>query len=1010
MTDIFISYSRKDKEFVQRLHKKLSEAQRDTWVDWEDILPTADWQREIFTAIEAADAFAFVISPDSVKSEVCREEIQHAMLHNKRFIPLLHRKIDDSDPDLIHPAIRTHNWIFFTDEHEFDTAFEQLTRSLDTDLSYVRAHTRLLVRALEWDSKGRSAGYLLTSEEVDEYAPWREQSKTREPKPTPLQQEYLFASEVARWRRRRRFVIGLLTTLIIVLVMGVISLLLTLQLRNQQIALADQQIALADQRATAAAVEATVTSAEIGRLTAEAARAVQLVTQQAQQQQNVAANSTLVSIRSTRDALQVTLANDAILLTDVANSSLLSAGELTAVNGQVATLAVEGTALVQTAAALELQGTQAASTSVAALQTVDAQAVVVGQAPTQIAGTVTAAAETARAIQPASTEISSAAPAATDAAPEQSSTTTVPPTWTPTSSATPSATPQPSATPSPTLTATAVQPPVAVATASGNQFYNTATARDNARVWSEPDVTVGQVLLTLVPGSEVTIIGGPVLGTIRADTGEQDNWYQISQESTGAVGWVWVDRLNMSEGGTHLVELRYDADSLLVINTSDSPLDLRGLEFARILPDGSILRFISDQWGTVADTMQLEPRECFEVGRSVSIGSVRPTNCSRQGWVVRDGLEWFWLWETGTGDRYFTISFNGLVLATCPVVVGSGEQTCTFNLGFDQDQWFVSVNGSDANVCNRPDAPCGTINGALAKAQPGATINVAAGVYAESLTLNQSVTIAGRSDQQTVINGGGVGSTITVAEGAEVTLTRVTITGGSSAGDGGGVLNHGTLTILDSTISNNLAANAGGGIANFGALTMRSSRVTANYAAVDGGIYTSPFGQTTLDDTVTLEGNSESSAAANNCPALVEQAVTLVTSTCSAMDRNTACYGYPTVSATLAQGASGSFSVPGDRLPLSQLESLTLNPLDTDGQTWGIVVLNVQANLPDVLPGQTVTVVLIGDSTNSGSADGYYLTTGVSGFTCTPLSESTTIQVVNGQTITLTADGISVGH
>ena len=75
MTDVFISYSRKDKAFVQVLNQALEESQYDTWVDWEDIPLTADWWEEIKSGIEAADTFLFVISPGSITSKVCGQEI-----------------------------------------------------------------------------------------------------------------------------------------------------------------------------------------------------------------------------------------------------------------------------------------------------------------------------------------------------------------------------------------------------------------------------------------------------------------------------------------------------------------------------------------------------------------------------------------------------------------------------------------------------------------------------------------------------------------------------------------------------------------------------------------------------------------------------------------------------------------------------------------------------------------------------------------------------------------------
>ena len=52
MADVFISYSRKDIEFAQRIHQELEARDREPWVDWQDIPPTAEiLQRQIISAI-----------------------------------------------------------------------------------------------------------------------------------------------------------------------------------------------------------------------------------------------------------------------------------------------------------------------------------------------------------------------------------------------------------------------------------------------------------------------------------------------------------------------------------------------------------------------------------------------------------------------------------------------------------------------------------------------------------------------------------------------------------------------------------------------------------------------------------------------------------------------------------------------------------------------------------------------------------------------------------------------
>src|SRR6267143_6078515 len=91
--EVFISYSRKDKEFVRGLDEALKKRGREAWVDWEDIRPTEEWMQAIYGAIEGADTFIFVLSPDSVSSAVCGKEIAHAVTQNKRMIPIVAHEV-----------------------------------------------------------------------------------------------------------------------------------------------------------------------------------------------------------------------------------------------------------------------------------------------------------------------------------------------------------------------------------------------------------------------------------------------------------------------------------------------------------------------------------------------------------------------------------------------------------------------------------------------------------------------------------------------------------------------------------------------------------------------------------------------------------------------------------------------------------------------------------------------------------------------------------------------------
>jgi hypothetical protein len=103
MADVLISYSRRDKEFMQMLHDALQTSKYDTWIDWQDIAPTTQWWKESEAGIEAAHAFIFVISKDSGDSDYCRREIDHAISHGQRLIPILRRR--DYQQGDMHPKL-----------------------------------------------------------------------------------------------------------------------------------------------------------------------------------------------------------------------------------------------------------------------------------------------------------------------------------------------------------------------------------------------------------------------------------------------------------------------------------------------------------------------------------------------------------------------------------------------------------------------------------------------------------------------------------------------------------------------------------------------------------------------------------------------------------------------------------------------------------------------------------------------------------------------------------------
>lgn len=104
-------------------------------------------------------------------------------------------------------------------------------------------------------------------------------------------------------------------------------------------------------------------------------------------------------------------------------------------------------------------------------------------------------------------------------------------------------------------------------------------------------------------------------------------------------------------------------------------------------------------------------------------------------------------------------------------------------------------------------------------------------------------------------------------------------------------------------------------------------------------------------------------SAQGGCPVLVNTALQAIGGNCDNLGRNTLCYGNDQVSASFFQPiADEVFARPADQTDIANVRTVAATSLSVERTTWGVAVMNVQANVPDSLPGQGVTFVLLGDS------------------------------------------------
>ena len=244
MAAVFISYSRKDIEPVRRLHAALAARERQSWVDWDGIPPTAEWMHEIRAAIDAAQAFAFVLSPDSLASRVCREELDHAVTQGKRLIPVVCRDVMAAE---VPEALARLNWVYCREQDDIEAATGLLVLALDTDLQHVQSHTQLLLRAVDWETRGQDTSLTLRGAALAAAERWLADSAAQSPRPTALQTRYILQSRRTTDRRRLSLLGAAGAALVVVAVLGVATF---IERRNaaqqQRLAIAGRLAADAD--------------------------------------------------------------------------------------------------------------------------------------------------------------------------------------------------------------------------------------------------------------------------------------------------------------------------------------------------------------------------------------------------------------------------------------------------------------------------------------------------------------------------------------------------------------------------------------------------------------------------------------------------------------------------------------------------------------------------------------------------------------------------------------------
>lgn len=123
---VFVSYSRHDGAFVDRLSADLQRAGIQLWRDIEQIAAGSRWEQAIVEGLTNATALLFVSSRHSTKSAWMQRELLYFVeKKEQRIIPLI---VDDAGADELPLILRPHQWVDF--RVDYDVGFRALLSAL----------------------------------------------------------------------------------------------------------------------------------------------------------------------------------------------------------------------------------------------------------------------------------------------------------------------------------------------------------------------------------------------------------------------------------------------------------------------------------------------------------------------------------------------------------------------------------------------------------------------------------------------------------------------------------------------------------------------------------------------------------------------------------------------------------------------------------------------------------------------------------------------------------------
>jgi hypothetical protein len=120
---LFISYSRAQTPFVDRLADQLEDTGYSLWLDYQSLVPARPWFQQIQSWIDTADVVLLVVSKESLTSKNVEPEWKRAVERHKRVILAIFEAV------ALPPELRGCEWVDFRSDYK--QAYQELIKRIE---------------------------------------------------------------------------------------------------------------------------------------------------------------------------------------------------------------------------------------------------------------------------------------------------------------------------------------------------------------------------------------------------------------------------------------------------------------------------------------------------------------------------------------------------------------------------------------------------------------------------------------------------------------------------------------------------------------------------------------------------------------------------------------------------------------------------------------------------------------------------------------------------------------